>query len=80
MKPTEPKKTIHMFEAVEYVWDVLLAVALPTTLFAYAGRWLDKRYELSPWFTVLGLCMALFVTRALVKKQIERYHRMMKRP
>ena len=78
MKLTEPKKIIHVFEAVEYVWDVLLAVILPTTLFAYAGRWLDKYNDSSPWFTLLGLVLALLVTRALVKKQIERYKKMTK--
>ncbi len=76
MKSIEPKKTIHMIEAMEFVWDILVAIAVPTTLFAYIGRTLDIRYDRSPVFVILGFLLALSVTYVMVKKQVKRYKKM----
>ncbi len=76
MKPPETRKTIHMIQAVEFVIDVLIAIAVPTTLFAIGGRWLDRRYDASPLFVIAGFIIAMAVTFVMVKKQVERYKKL----
>ncbi|MFZ2804030.1 MAG: AtpZ/AtpI family protein [Patescibacteria group bacterium] len=70
MPENKPKKADPTpWEAMEWVWDILLGIAVPTTLFALAGRWLDKRYSTSPWFTVVGLVLALIVVYIIVMRK-----------
>lgn len=70
MPQETPKKgTPTPWEALELVWDILLGIAIPTTLFALAGRWLDKRYSTSPWFTIIGLALALLVAGVIVTRK-----------
>ena len=76
MEPPETRKIIHMIQAVEFVIDVLIAIAVPTTLFAIGGRWLDRRYDASPLFVIAGFIIAMAVTFVMVKKQVERYKKL----
>ena len=77
-RESEEKKTrdISTWEAMEFVWEVLIAIAVPTTLFALGGRWLDTKWGTTPWMTVLGLVLALVIAALLVlrkgKKMAER--------
>lgn len=52
-------QTISTWEAIGFVWQLLLLIALPTTLLALAGRWVDTRYGTTPWATGVGLAIAL---------------------
>lgn len=36
-----------------------LAMALSIAIGAYGGYWLDKRFETSPWFSLVGLGMGI---------------------
>lgn len=58
-----------MLEAMSIVWDVVIAIALPTTLFALGGRWIDNRYHTSPWITILGLAIALLTAYIVVSRK-----------
>jgi F0F1-type ATP synthase assembly protein I len=53
-----------MWEATEFVWQVLALVAIPTTVFALLGRWIDARYGTTPWATLVGLVLALVIALA----------------
>jgi len=70
MPPETPKKgDPTQWQALEWVWELLFGIAVPTTLFALGGRWLDTRYSTAPWFTVSGLILALVVVGAFVMKK-----------
>lgn len=50
---------ISRWEAIGFVGELFGAVAIPSTLLILAGRWLDQRYGLTPWVTLVGLFLAL---------------------
>jgi len=52
-------RNISTWEAVGFVWQLLVLIAVPTTLFAFAGRWIDTRFGTTPWATGAGLVVAL---------------------
>ncbi len=60
---------VSPWQALELVWDLLFAIAIPTILFALGGRWLDKRFHTSPIFLILGLVLALVVAGIIVMRK-----------
>ena len=70
MAPQDSKKpSLTPWEALGLVWDLGLQIALPTVAFTLGGRWLDRRYDTSPLFILLGLGLALAVVAVLVVRQ-----------
>lgn len=57
------------WEAIGIVTDILFSIAVPTTLFALSGRWLDRKLGVSPTFLVIGLFLSLGVTTYIVTKK-----------
>ena len=51
--------------------DTVWRVALPIVLFSLLGIWLDKHNQTKPWFTLLGIGLALSLATRLVYKQID---------
>ncbi len=76
MNAGAPKKIVNKWQAVGFVWEVVMDVAIPTTIFALAGRWADKRWHLSPWMTVFGLALAMAITYVLMKRKANEYRRL----
>lgn len=60
-----------------FVWEVFIAIALPTTAFALLGRWLDKQWHSSPWMTIVGLFLALGIACFLMMRKAREYQQMM---
>ncbi len=71
-EPEVPKR-ISQLAAVGFVWDIFISIALPTTVCALAGRALDKRWNVSPWMTVIGFVLAISVSGALVYRKAKRF-------
>lgn len=69
MAGPDKQRNIKMLEALSFVWDMVVIIALPTTLLALGGRWLDQRFGTPPWFTILGLIVALTVAYVLVNRK-----------
>jgi LPXTG-motif cell wall-anchored protein len=70
---TPEKQGMNPWQATGFVWEVLASIAIPTTLCALGGRWLDKRYDASPWFTVVGLVLSLAISFLLVMRKANAY-------
>lgn len=73
-------KIISQWEAVGFVTEVLISIAVPTTLLALAGRWADEKYGLTPWLTVLGLLLSLAISASLVTRRAKEMAARMKSP
>ena len=65
------KKPAPMWWAIGFVWEVFFSIAIPTTVFALGGRWLDVRYHSSPLFVIVGLALSLGVIYVIVKREVK---------
>lgn len=55
-------KNKTMWLALSTVGNLGLAIAVPIAIFGLIGRFLDKHYNTSPWFLLLGIFLALITT------------------
>lgn len=61
-----------IWESLAFVWEILIAVAVPAIVFALGGRWLDARLGVFPAFTLIGLALALALTAIIVTRRATR--------
>lgn len=71
---------ISRLEALGFVTDVFISVALPTMTFALVGKYLDVRWNTFPYITVIGLILALTITAALITRKAKAMAERMKTP
>ena len=64
---------IKAWKATGFVWEILLAIIIPTTGFALLGRWLDDKAHTSPLFLILGLMLALGIAYLIVMRKAKQY-------
>jgi len=69
MAGPDKKANLKLLQALSLVWDIIIIIAVPTILLALGGRWLDRRLHSSPWFTLLGLLIALAIVYLLVSRK-----------
>ena len=62
------KKTLWMTLSV--VGNMGLAIAVPIVIFSLLGRFLDNKYQTSPWFLLTGMIVALVVTSIILGSKI----------
>ena len=65
-------RTISTWEAVGFVWQLLALIAIPTTLLALGGRWVDTRFGTTPWITLAGLLLALTIALTITLRYARR--------
>ena len=70
---------MNTWKALGFVWDVLIAIAIPTVLFALVGRWMDTRWHIAPLFSIIGLVLALAVVVVLMMRKTKQLKEMMKK-
>ncbi|MFA5798235.1 MAG: AtpZ/AtpI family protein [Patescibacteria group bacterium] len=69
MDQDEKPGKLQALQSLGLVWEVIVAIALPTTLFALGGRWLDTRFHTSPLFILVGLIASLGIVYLLVSRK-----------
>lgn len=58
-----------VWQAFNLAWELGYTIVIPLVIFALAGRYLDQRYDTSPWMLLAGMALAITVTTiALVRK------------
>jgi F0F1-type ATP synthase assembly protein I len=66
MPQKKPIGNSGSFSALSLAWELGYLIAIPLIVFALAGRWLDKIFQSSPLFLLIGLFFALVVTTFFV--------------
>jgi F0F1-type ATP synthase assembly protein I len=69
IKKPDDHRPISQWEAVEFVWELLFVIAVPVTLSALGGRWVDTHWHIAPWGTIIGLVLALASAAAMVLRR-----------
>ena len=77
MEPN-PKKTedpeVKKWALVNLAMELGYIIALPLVVFALAGKWLDHRLaDKTPWFTLLGIILAITFTTIWLTKKLKEY-------
>lgn len=49
------------------------SIAIPVVVFVLIGQYFDKKYNSSPWFTVLAFVLAALVSAKIVNKQAKNF-------
>ncbi len=70
---------VDAWRATGFVWDILVRIALPTTVFALFGRWLDRRWNTSPWFVLIGFICAMALSFFLVLRAARSFQASLKK-
>ncbi len=71
-KPGQPK--LDRWKMINLAMDLGFVIALPLVLFALAGKWLDGRvHNSTPWFTLLGIVLAITSTTIWLTKKLKGY-------
>lgn len=54
------------WSALSLAWELGYTIAVPIVVFALGGRWLDRKFETSPWLLLTGIFLSLIVSSWLV--------------
>lgn len=60
-------------EAINFVWCTLLAIGVPTASCAWIGRFVDKRFGISPWGTLIGIIIAAGLVWLVMRRMIQKF-------
>lgn len=63
------EKTDSSWSALSLVWELGYLVSLPIIIFAFAGRFLDKKFDTSPWLLLIGILMSIIISSYIVYKK-----------
>ncbi len=72
-------KQVSQLGAVGFVWEIFMVIAIPTVGCALLGRYLDNRWNTTPYLTVVGLVLALAISGWLVYVKAKRFAQEMKK-
>lgn len=57
---------LSFWRAVAIAWQMGYTIALPLIGFALLGRFLDKKFDTSPWLLIGGAALAMVVSTLLL--------------
>ena len=68
----KPKPPIDRWALVSLASEMGFIIALPLVAFALGGKWLDHRmHNSTPWFTLLGIVLAITATTVWLTKKLK---------
>lgn len=60
------------WSALGFAWQLGYSITVPIVIFAFIGRFLDKKMGTSPWLLLGGILMSIIVSSYVVyKKTVE---------
>jgi F0F1-type ATP synthase assembly protein I len=72
--PTPDPKAPTKWAMLNLASELGFIIALPLVAFALGGKWLDhKMHNTTPWFTLLGIVLAITSTTVWITKKLKKY-------
>lgn len=65
----EKEKSEKPWSAVSLAWELGYSIAVPLVGLALVGRFLDKKFESSPWFLLIGILISITISSYLIYKK-----------
>lgn len=59
--------------ALRIVGDFGASLAVPVVVLVYLGHYLDQRYHLNSWFTILGFVLAALISGKIIYQKSKKY-------
>lgn len=60
------KKNQETWSTISLAWQLGYSIAIPLIALALLGRFLDKKFETSPWLLLVGIFLSLITSTFLV--------------
>jgi len=52
-----------------FAWELGYSISLPIVIFALAGRFLDRKFDTSPWIMLIGILVSIMISSHIVYKK-----------
>lgn len=66
---TAVDKGLSLMQALSLAWQMGYLLAIPLIALALAGRLLDKKWDTSPLFLLIGIGLSIIISSILVAKK-----------
>ena len=63
------KKNEKPWSAMSLAWELGYSIAVPLVGLALIGRFLDKKFESSPWFLLIGILISITISSYLIYRK-----------
>lgn len=63
----------YIMMGLRIIGDFGVTIAVPAVVFVLIGQWLDGKYGMSPWFTILGFVLAALITAKIIYRKAKAY-------
>lgn len=64
---------LHTLLGLRIAGDFGVTLAAPVVIFVLIGKWLDGKYDSSPWLTILAFILAAVVSAISINRKAKRY-------
>ncbi len=68
-KTVKNKGNESAWSALGLAWNLGYTIAIPIVFFAFLGRYLDKKWDLSPWMLLLGIFLAMTTSGIMIYRK-----------
>ena len=65
-------KKNNFWSLASLAWELGYLITIPLVLFAWAGRWMDKKFHTTPWIFLLGIGAAILLSSWVIYQKISR--------
>ncbi|MBI2355628.1 MAG: AtpZ/AtpI family protein [Candidatus Doudnabacteria bacterium] len=64
-------QSLNKWRLVQFAMEFGFTIALPLVALGLAGKWLDRKADSDPWFTLAGILLAIAMTTIWITRRIK---------
>ncbi|OGE80413.1 MAG: hypothetical protein A2660_01835 [Candidatus Doudnabacteria bacterium RIFCSPHIGHO2_01_FULL_45_18] len=69
----KPNLPINKWRIANLGFEMGFIIALPLLVFILVGKWLDAKFNSTPWLTLTGIVLAITLTTTWLTKRLKEY-------